>query len=318
MASGEHLLLPAPETVHWGFFDAALSPVLEIDSGDTITLETLSGGPNDLPPEGFFATVLPHYRAVHQGVKPDIGPHIMTGPVAVRGAEPGDVLRVDILDVELLDDWGFNLIRPLAGALPDDFPFQRRLHLTIDLNAQVITMPWGLRIPAKPFFGVMGVAPPQLWGRQTSIIPRAFGGNIDCNAFTAGTVLRLPVHVPGALFSAGDGHAVQGDGEVCLTAVETGLRGRFRLTVEKGETLKLPQGETADHLITMAFDPDLDVAARTALREMIGLICSSSSLTPEDAYRLCSLVMDLKVTQIVNQHKGVHAVLPKWALRDSA
>lgn len=309
-----HDLPPGPNTVHWGGFSADIAPALTVDDGDVVRLRSLSGGPAALPPVGFGATVDRAYASVHDAVPQGPGPHLMTGPVFVRGAEPGDALRVEILDVRLKDDWGFNLIRPLAGALPDDFPIHAYMHVRIDVDAATVAMPWGLTIPAAPFFGVMGVAPPPLWGMQTSIIPRRFGGNIDCRELGAGATLFLPVMVPGALFSAGDGHAVQGDGEVCLTAVETGLEGDFRLSVAKGLDLDLPRAETETHLITLAFDPDLDRATVLALRAMVALTAERAGLSPENAYRLCSLVADVRISQVVNQHKGVHVMMPKWAL----
>ena len=157
--------------------------------------------------------------------------HILTGPIAVKGAAPGDVLEVDILDVQLRQDWGYNLIRPLAGTLPDDFHETRLINIPLDRKRMVGRLPWGLDLPLAPFFGVMGVAPPPAWGRITSLIPRAMGGNLDNKELGAGAKLYLPVFVPGALFSCGDGHGVQGDGEVCVTAIETALQGRFRLTL---------------------------------------------------------------------------------------
>ncbi|MGY0709679.1 acetamidase/formamidase family protein [Azospirillum argentinense] len=315
-------LFPTPECVHWGFFDGTLPPVAEIASGDVVTIHTVSGGTEDLPPDGRGMTVRPEHRRILTAVEPGPGPHIMTGPIAVRGAEPGDALRVEILEVSLRDDWGFNLIRPGAGALPDLVPDLApgggRIHLPIDRARGVIQMPWGLEIPARPFFGVIGTAPPPADGRLTSIVPGAFGGNIDNKELTAGAVLHLPVWTAGALLSVGDGHAAQGDGEVCLTAVETGLTGRFRVELVKGAGLAGPWAETADHVITMGFDPDLDEAARIALRAMIALISGRTGLSAEEAYRLCSVAADLRVTQLVNRHKGIHALLPRWALHGAS
>jgi acetamidase/formamidase len=176
-------------------------------------------------------------------------------------------------------------------------------------------LPWGLDIPLRPFFGVMGVAPPASAGTVSSVPPGRHGGNIDNKELVPGAVLFLPVHVDGALFSAGDGHGAQGDGEVCLTAIETGLRGTFELHLHKstpgGKPLDWPYAETATHLITMAFDPDLDVCVTIALRDMIAAICARTGLSREDAYTLCSLAADLRITQVVNQSKGVHAMLEK-------
>jgi acetamidase/formamidase len=236
----------------------------------------------------------------------------------VADAEPGDVLEVRIVDVQLRQDWGYNAIRPLAGALPEDFHETRILHIPLDAEAMVAHLPWGVDLPLRPFFGVMGTAPPPGWGAVTSIIPRAFGGNLDNKELVPGTTLYLPVFNEGALFSAGDGHAVQGDGEVCVTAIETSLAGTFELVLRKDLDLAFPRAETASHYITMGMDPDLDDAAKQALRDMIRLIQERSNLTAEDAYTLCSLAADLRVTQIVNQHNGVHVMLAKSALHGEA
>jgi acetamidase/formamidase len=308
----KHELLPCAGTVHWGYFDGSLAPVLTIAPGDTVTIHSVSGGPEDLPPAGAKMTIRPEYADIHDKVPRGPGPHLLTGPIAVRGAEAGDALKIEILDVRLRDDWGFNCIKPLLGALPDATDELRRIHLPIDRSRQIVHTPWQIDIPAQPFFGIMGTAPPRSWGRQSSVVPRAFGGNIDNKLLTSGGTLYLPVFESGALFSIGDGHAAQGDGEVCLTAVETGLTGRFRIELLKCAHLSAPRAETAAEYISMAFHEDLDEAARNALRAMIEWIVETSDLTFEDAYRLCSLVADLRVTQLVNQHKGVHMTLPKW------
>ena len=302
-------------TVHRGVFSAAIAPVLTIDSGDTVVVTTLSGSNEELPPATGKLTVSTHHRRVLAKVPSGIGPHFMTGPVAVTGASPGDELVVEILAMELAEDWGWNVMRPGKGTLPDDFPRERLLHVAIDRKHSTIKMPWGLEITAKPFFGVIGVAPPPESGEQTSVIPRAFGGNIDNKHLGPGAKLHLPVFNAGALLSVGDGHAIQGDGEVCLTAIETGLCGTLLVTVEKGTSIAQPWAETATHYITMGFDPDLDKAAQFALREMISLIVRLSGLPPADAYTLCSIAADVHVTQLVNVSKGAHVMLPKSALR---
>ena len=215
-----HHLHSSPETCHWGFFEARLKPVLTIASGDEVTIDTISGGPDAVPDRTKFH-VPPEMDTVHAKSERMLPGHILTGPVAVEGAEPGDVLEVEILDVQLRQDWGWNLIRPLAGTLPDDFHETRLLNIPLDRERMVGRMPWGLDLPLAPFFGVMGVAPPPAWCRITTLIPRAMGGNLDNKELGAGAKLYLPVFVPGALFSCGDGHGVQGDGEVCVTAIET-------------------------------------------------------------------------------------------------
>jgi acetamidase/formamidase len=229
----------------------------------------------------------------------------------VKGAKAGQVLEVRIKDIQLHYDWGYNMIRPLAGALPDDFDTPTLMHIPLDKQKNTGRLPWGLDLPLAPFFGVMGVAPPPAWGRITSLIPRAMGGNLDNKELGAGAKLYLPVFVPGALFSCGDGHGVQGDGEVCVTAIETALQGRFRLTLRKDIRLDYPRAETPDHYMTMAMDPDLDQCVVRALRDMIALLGEKRNLSREDAYTLCSLAADLRVTQTVNGSKGIHCMIAK-------
>lgn len=307
-----HHLPSNATTVHWGYWDAARAPVLHVASGDTVTIDTLSGEPADLPAD--VSLLLPEHREVHAGTVRGSGPHFLTGPIHVEGAEPGDVLEVRIHDIQLRQDWGWNLIEPLLGTLPDDFPVHRRLHIPLDRQKRTARLPWGLELPLDPFFGNFGVAPPAHYGRITSIIPREHGGNMDNRALTQGCTVYFPVFNRGALFSAGDGHAVQGDGEVCLTALETSLSGTFELTVRKDLKLGFPRAETATHYIAMGMNDDLDDAARQALREMIRWITELSGLPAIDAYTLCSLAADLRVTQMVDVNKGVHCMLPKTAL----
>jgi acetamidase/formamidase len=312
-----HHLNASPETCHWGFFDARLPPVLTIRSGDEITIDTLSGAPEVLPPDGRFH-VPPEIRDVHARSERMVPGHILTGPVAIEGAEPGDVLEVRILDVQLRQDWGYTLFRPLMGTLPDDFPEMRMVHIPLDRERMVGQPPWGVELPLSPFFGVMGVAPPPAWGRITSLIPRAMGGNLDNKELIPGATLYLPVFVPGALFSCGDGHGVQGDGEVCVTAIETALQGRFQLILRKDLRLAHPRAETPTHYMTMGIDPDLDQCAVRALRDMIALLGEKANLPREDAYMLCSLAADLRVTQTVNGSKGIHCMIAKSAVHGSA
>jgi acetamidase/formamidase len=311
-----HHLDAAPETVHWGYFDASLKPLITIDPGDEVVISTASGGPAQLPKPGSGLTVPDVLPAIHAKVSPKLGgPHILTGPVAVRGAKAGQVLEVRIKAVELNCDWGYNIIRPLGGALPDDFAEQRLIHIPLDNKRMVGRLPWGLELPLKPFFGIMAVAPPAAWGPVSSPPPRRNGGNLDNKELVAGTTLYLPIHVDGALFSCGDGHGVQGDGEVCITAIETGLTGTFELHLRDDMSLEWPMAETPTHVMTMAFDPDLDDAVVIALRDMIKLICARTGISREDAYTLCSLAADLRVTQVVNGSKGIHVMLEKAHLK---
>ena len=298
------------EHMVWGTLDPAQPPVLRVASGDTVTLGSFpAGGEATLPPEP--SRVPPAYRAALDRMARGMGPHFMTGPVFVEGAEPGDALQVDILDVRVSQDWGFVSIMPLLGTLPDEFTSYGTIHPEVDLARGVCVMPWGTAIPLDPFFGVLGVAPPPAWGPCGSSVPRAFGGNMDNKELKPGATLYLPVFNPGALFFAGDGHGVQGDGEVCITALETGVTGTFRLTVRKDVPIERPFAETPTHLMSIGLDEDLDDAAKQAVREMVDHVWRRTSLTREQAYMLCSLAGNLRVTQLVDGNKGVHMLLGK-------
>ena len=306
-----HTLKSTTSTVHWGYFDAAVPPVLTIEPGDRVTIETLSGAPDVMPPPGSGFALPSELAEIHAKVPRKLPGHLLTGPVAVKGALPGDALEIEIEAIECRQDWGYNAIRPLSGALPGEFDRVRIVHIPLDHKKKVATLSWGAEVPLRPFFGVMGVAPPPAWGMVSSLPPNRHGGNLDLKELVAGTKLLLPVHVAGANFSCGDGHGAQGDGEVCVTAIETALTGTFRLNLKKGLKLTWPRAVTPTHEITMAFDPDLDQAAKIALREMIALICQRKNLSREDAYMLCSLAADLRVTQLVNGNNGCHCMLEK-------
>src|SRR5512134_84233 len=235
-----HALDPTPETVHWGHFDARIPARMTVDSGDTVVLDTVSGWGEVAD----LSLMTPAHREIVTRLRPDMGPHVLTGPIAVRGAEPGDTLEVRVRSIELTADWGWNVIRPLRGTLPEDFPeFQARV-IPMDRKNMTAKLAWGPTIPLQPFFGILATAPRPEYGRISTVEPREFGGNVDCKEYVPGTSLYLPVFVPGANFSAGDGHAVQGDGEVCLTALETCLRGTFELHVHKTMRLTFPRAVT--------------------------------------------------------------------------
>ena len=308
-----HHLNSSPETVHWGWFDAALPHVLTIASGDRVTIDSLSGGPANLPGEGF--DVPPELLQVHAKSQRRLPGHILTGPIEVRGAQPGDVLEVRIIDVQLRQDWGYTFVRPLAGALPDEVDAFEQIISRLDRSRKIGVLPWGLEIALRPFFGVMGVAPPRAWGSISSIQPRAHGGNLDNKQLVPDSTLYLPVFNEGAGFSVGDGHAVQGDGEICTTAIETALAGTFEIHVRKDLRLDYPAAETPSHLITMGMDPDLDTAAKDALRRMVDRVVQETTLSRTRAMMLMSLVADVHVSQLVNEHKGIHVMMPKTALQ---
>jgi len=309
-----HRVPATPETVRWGTFDAATPPVVTVNSGDTVVLECVSGSPDTLPPPGSGLTVPPALPAIHAKIPRGPG-HIITGPVAVAGAEPGDMLEVKIEAIEYGADWGFCGFRPLAGTLPNDFSERFLTIIPIDRAAGTCRLPYGVELKLAPFFGVMGVAPRASFGTISTVQPREHGGNLDNKELGVGATLYLPVWARGALFSAGDGHGVQGDGEVCINAIETGLIGRFRLTVRDDMRLEWPYAETPTHVITMAFDPDLDDCVVIALRLMLDLMEKRIGLSRSHAYMLASLAADLRITQVVNGNKGVHCMLEKKYLR---
>lgn len=312
-----HRLASTPQTVRFGMFDAAFEPVLIIQSGDTVVFECVSGGPEVMPGPELGLTIPPALLAIHEARLERIGPHILTGPVAIEGAAPGDTLEVRIDAIEPAVDWGYCAVRPLAGTLPEDFPERVVSHIAVDAGRRTCKPSWGPELPLRPFFGTMGVAPPTRYGRLSSREPREHGGNIDNKEMTAGSRLFLPVWVPGANFSVGDGHGRQGDGEVCVNALEMGLTGTITLILHKqgaNPPLVWPRAESPTHFITMGFNEDLDLAMKQALRAMIDFICERSTLSRVHAYQFCSLAVDFRVTQTVNGEKGVHGLLEKGVL----
>lgn len=311
-----HRIDASAKTVHWGYFDATLPPVLTIDSGDTVVMSTVSGGREVMPKPPLEVPAA--LADVQAHLTPLLPGHMCTGPVYVREAKAGEVLEVRIEAIDLHYDWGYTLSRPLSGALPDDFAETHLMHIPLDRKGMTGRLPWGPQIPLVPFFGVMGTAPPPAWGKVSTLPPRRNGGNVDNKELVAGTTLYLPIHVDGALFSVGDGHGVQGDGEVCVTAIETGLIGTFQLIVRDDMHLGWPRAETPTHMITMAFDPDLDQCVVLALRQMLDIIEESVGISRQEAYALCSLAADVRVTQVVNGNKGIHVMLDKQWLKRKA
>jgi acetamidase/formamidase len=313
-----HHLAATPDTICWGVFDPARPPVLTVEPGDTVVMDTISGPLDCLPDPATGLAIPPALVAYHASNPPRLGPHMLTGPVAIAGAEPGDMLEVRIEQIEVAADWGFCGFRPLAGTLPEDFPERFMTQIPVDRARGVCRMSYGAELKLAPFFGVMGVAPRPSYGAISTREPRDHGGNIDNKELTAGSTLFLPVWTDGANFSAGDGHGLQGDGEVCINALEICLTGTFTFLLHKAPSsvplLTMPRGETATHYISMGMNEDLDQAMKQALREMIAFICERSNLSREEAYQFCSLAVDFHVTQTVNGEKGVHGMLRKGLL----
>jgi acetamidase/formamidase len=309
-AAGQHVVRVTPATVEYGYFAADAKPVLTVKSGETVTMDTICAIPELEQLGAAQDDPIRELKQIEAEVKDKgPGPHVMTGPVAIDGAMPGDVLEVEILDIRLRSPYGWMMIAPGAGALPEEFPYLRRKLVPLDERNKVAEFAPGIRIPVHPFFGNLGVAPPE--GRLNSAPPAYNAGNMDNKWLVAGTKVYIPVQVPGALFSVGDGHAAQGDGEVCITAIETNLTGVFRFTVRKDMKLRWPRAETPTHFITMGLHESLDEAARRATREMIDYLVTTRGLSRDDAYMLTSAAVDLHVTQVVDGVKGVHATLPK-------
>ena len=315
--AAEYTLMPSPQTVHIGNFNAALKPALVINSGDTVTIETVVQiDPAVVDQSGVVPpSAVPDYtRAIFREVKDrGPGPHVLTGPIYVNGAQPGDVLEVRILAIDLAADYGYNAQRPYEGALPDEFPGFFRRFIKINRGANTAEVAPGVVIRLdRPFFGTMGVAPPLSVGRISSMPPGVHTGNIDNKDVAAGTTLYVPIFAPGALFSVGDGHAAQGHGEVDLSAIETGLRGKFQFFARKDMKLTWPRAETPTHWIVMGLSPNLEDAMKIAVRETINFITRRyPKLTREEAYMIASVAVDYHVTQVVDGTKGIHGMIPK-------
>lgn len=310
-----HRLEATPATVAYGYYWSEARPALRIASGDIIDVDTLlTNSPAGLARAGVaddkIQSSLKAIVAEVTGDRRGPGGHILTGPVYVEGAEPGDTLEVKVLSIDFAIDYGYN---GCSGFLPENCD---RLAGTkiVALDKKTMTAEFepGIVVPLKPFFGSMGVAPAPEAGRVSSNPPGRHAGNIDNKELTAGSTLYIPVFVPGALFEIGDGHAAQGDGEVDQTAIETSLRGRLQLTVRKGMKLTWPRAETATDYITMGADPDLTAATRIAIQEMVDFVAATKGLSKHRAYQLVSIAGNVAVTQLVDKpNVGVHVRLPK-------
>ncbi len=311
--ASDYTLVATPSTVAWGYYSSSAKPALTVHSGDTVRMQTLStcGPPERLIAEGVKVQDIPPYTApIYKEVK-DKGPggHILTGPVAIEEAEPGDVLEVQILKVEIDANFACNGFAVGRGFLPMEFPYSRSKIIPLDRERMIGHFGPGIEIPLRPFFGSMGVAPGG--GRIDSAPPFVHAGNLDNKELVAGTTLYIPVAAKGALFEAGDGHAGQGNGEVDITAMETYLSGTFRFVVHKKKSLLWPRAETPTYYISMGFSKDLKEATEHALRDMIDFLMEEKHLSRDDAYMLSSVAVDLDITQLVDGNVGVHAMCPK-------
>jgi acetamidase/formamidase len=314
LAPATHRLEATPSTIAYGWYDAAAAPVLRIASGDIIDVDTLlTNTPNGLTRAGVPAdqiqASLKAIVAETPAEKKGPGGHILTGPVFVEGAEPGDALEVRILSIDLAIPYGYN---GCSGFLRENCAAANRTRIIpLDRTTMTATFAPGIVIPLRPFFGSMGVAPPPDAGRISSNPPWIHAGNLDNRSLVAGTTLFIPVHAAGALFAVGDGHAAQGDGEVDQTAIETSLRGRLQLTVRKGMKLAWPRAETPEYFISMGTDEDLTKATKIAVQEMIDFLVAEKKLDRMAAYQLASIAADVHITQLVDGKVGVHVKMPK-------
>jgi acetamidase/formamidase len=310
-----HRLEATPDTIAYGYYWSEAKPVLRIASGDILDVDTLiTSSPNGLqragvPPDKIQASLKAIVAEV-TGERRGPGGHILTGPVFVEGAEPGNVLEVKVLSIDLPIEYGYN---GCSGFIPANC--DRSLPLKIfRLDRQAMTAEFkpGIVVPLAPFFGSMGVAPAPELGRVSSNPPGRHAGNLDNRELVAGSTLFIPVFVPGALFSIGDGHAAQGDGEVSQTAIETSLRGRVQLTVRKDMTLTWPRAETSTDYISMGTDEDLKAATAIAIQEMVDFLAGAKGLTKHEAYQLVSVAGHVAVTQLVDRPVyGSHVRMPK-------
>jgi len=310
-----HRIAATPGTVHTGFFDNSLRPVLTIESGDVVSFETMMLMDGQMVPHISSEEIVRLRTGYYER---GLSTHTLTGPVYVSGAEPGDVLEIRILKL-VPYPFGINYGMPGSygsGTLPDEFHDGYVRSLEWDPEAGDVEFRPGIRLPLRPFMGIMAVAP-AAGGQVNAVPPGPYGGNMDLKELVEGSTLYLPVFVPGALFSTGDAHALQGDGEVSTTALETSMQdARFQFIVRKDMKLERPMAETPTHWITMGFHPDLDEAARIALRDAIEWLVRNKGLTREEAYSLCSLAVDLRVTQLVDKDKGIHAMIPKAIFKE--
>jgi acetamidase/formamidase len=325
VAQTSQTLLATPSTVAWGYYSARAKPAITIHSGDTVVMQTAStcGNPQRLLSEGVQQNEIPAWLGpLYEGVpQSDRGPggHILTGPVAVAEAEPGDVLEVRVLKISLDTDFACNGFGAGRGFLPDDFPYSRSKIIPLDRTRMIGHFAPGIDIPLHPFFGSMGVAPPESLGKYNSAPPWMHGGNMDNKELTAGATVFYPVHAAGGLFEAGDGHAGQGNGEVDITALETFLTGTFQFIVHKGEASKerllWPRAETPTQYIAMGFSPDLKTATEMAVRNMITFLSEQNPdyphLSHDDAYALISTACDVDISELVDTNDGVHVMCPK-------
>jgi acetamidase/formamidase len=321
-------LRSTPETVLWGYIAANLAPALTIKPGDVVEVEALShqGLTTQLDPEKFFGgygipagEVLADAKAVFSGVKRPKGAsvHILTGPIYIDGAETGDTLEVRVLDVKFRVPYGVNNTGPGKGVLPRLLNEPAAKLIRIDLERRVALFSSDIEIPLNPFMGIMAVSPPTSLGMVSSTPPGAWGGNMDLKYLGIGSSLYLPVFNKGAQFFTGDGHAVQGDGEVDGGAIEISLAPTLQFVLHKNKPINLPRIETVTDYLLTGLSVDLNEATRIALQEAVNFLQAEKGMTAADAYALSSLAVDLGIGEAVDIVNLVYAKIPKNIFRSN-
>jgi len=311
-----------PETVVWGYLPAGRAPVATVRSGETVRIDTVShqGLINGTDPVKFFGAagiaqeaVLPDAVEIYARTpRPkDAGAHVLTGPIAIEGAEPGDMLEVRIVDFEFRVPYGVNNSGKGTGVLPDLHAKPYPKVIRLDLQRRVALFAPGIEIPLSPFMVIMVVAPREALANTRP--PGIYGGNMDLNRLGVGARLYLPVFQRGALFYTGDSHAAQGSGEINGTAIETSLAAVLQFVVHKGagSAMKWPRAEDAGNYYVMGMDADLDTALREAVRETVAFLQKEKGLTPADAYALASIAVNYTVGEAVDQVQIVYGAIPK-------
>jgi len=322
-------LKSTPETILWGYIAANLPPALTVQSGQVVEIEALShqGLTTNKDPERFFAgygipgnEVLADAKNIYAEVKRPKGAsvHILTGPIYVEGAEAGDTLEIRVHDIKFRVPYGVNNTGPGKGVLPKLLKDATAKLIRLDLERRVALFSDEIQIPLNPFMGIMAVSPPTSLGMVSSTPPGAWGGNIDLKYTGIGSSLFLPVFNKGGQFFTGDGHAVQGDGEVDGGAIEISLKPTLQFIVHKGKTIKQPRVETATDYLTTGLDVDLNVAARIALQEAVDFLQQDKGLSAADAYALSSLAVDLGIGEAVDIVNLVYAKIPKNIFKTNA
>lgn len=324
MSEPEVILRSTPATVSWGWIAADRAPVARVKSGqivrvDTVTHQGLNTGQDPvaffgaagIAPREVLADAVEIYRSVKRGE--GAGPHLLTGPVYVEGARPGDMLEVRVREVAIRVPYGVNATGPGRGAVPDLLEQAAQKVIRLDLGRGVALFSRDVEVPLAPFMGIVAVAPPPRLRRVSTKPPGAFGGNLDFRHLVAGSTLFLPVFNDGALLYTGDGHACQGDGEVDGTAIEISLTPTVQLIVHEGagKDMKWPRAEDAAHYYPMGMGGTIDEALRNAIREAVDFLEMRAELSAADAYALCSLAVDFRIGEAVNDVLMVYGVIPK-------